>query len=310
MKLRDDAKKEAKLSGLESDFAVYRKLRNRVVSEVRKAKTCFYREKLDSCSGNPKQTWNTINSLLGRRHTVSPACVLTNEKLLSKPRDIAEHFAGFYEDKVTTLRSSMDQANDVPVYPGHTQRLRIGLTEQFTFQTVSGKDVHKVLSRLPDGKAPGKDDLDNKLLKMSAGAVAEPIAYIINLSFKTAKFPTRWKHAKVVPIPKDTSKPLSGTNSRPVSLLPACGKVCEILASEQIVSYLSQSGLQSEAQHAYRKYHDEWLHSMDNGMMTAVVLLDYSAAFDLVDHGRLLNKLSSCGFSEETVGWVQSYLSN
>ncbi|KAI8513880.1 hypothetical protein Bbelb_082040 [Branchiostoma belcheri] len=43
--------------------------------------------------------------------------------------------------------------------------------------------------------------------------------------------------------------------------------------------------------------------------MTSVVLLDYSAAFDLVDHTLLLRKLTRYGFSEEALSWTKSYLS-
>ncbi|KAI8491831.1 hypothetical protein Bbelb_302040 [Branchiostoma belcheri] len=189
----------------------------------------------------------------------------------------------------------------------------------FTLEAVTAQEVHKILSRLPDGKAPGYDGIDNKLLRICSDIIAQPLAYIVNLSFAKGTFPAKWKHAKVIPLLKDSSKPLSGQNSRPVSLLPTCGKVCEIIASEQIVSYFSQSGHQSEAQHAYRKLHstetvllkmtDEWLDSMDKGLMTSVVLLDYSAAFDLVDHTLLLRKLTRYGFSEEALSWTKSYLS-
>ena len=37
--------------------------------------------------------------------------------------------------------------------------------------------------------------------------------------------------------------------------------------------------------------HDRWLESFDNGEISAVLTLDMSAAFDLVDHNVLLEKL-------------------
>ncbi|KAI8499245.1 hypothetical protein Bbelb_230090 [Branchiostoma belcheri] len=334
MKLRDEAKRGAKASGFESDWAVFRKLRNKVVSLCRKAKTRFFRETFESCSGNARRTWNTINSLLGRKHTVSPTSIEADGKLLTKPKDIADHFAGFYEDKVNKLRSCIDftnangsssensHASDSHGSNSHSSNSHVlpGHQQSFTFDPVTGGDVHKILSQLQDCKAPGQDGIENRLLRMSSDTIAGPMAYIINLSFTTKTFPTRWKHAKVVPIPKDNRKPLSGPNSRPVSLLPACGKICESIAAKQIASYLLQSDCQSEAQHAHRKLHstetallkmtDDWLDNMDNGFMTAVVLLDYSAAFDLVDHNLLLQKLETYGFTEDALDWTESYLTN
>ncbi|KAI8486134.1 hypothetical protein Bbelb_362340 [Branchiostoma belcheri] len=97
-----------------------------------------------------------------------------------------------------------------------------------------------------------------------------------------------------------------------------CGKLCESIAAKQIASYvyLLQSACQSEVQHAYRKLHstetallkmtDDWLDNMDNGFMTAVVLLDYSAAFDLVDHNLLLQKLETYGFTKVAWDWTEN----
>jgi hypothetical protein len=47
---------------------------------------------------------------------------------------------------------------------------------------------------------------------------------------------------------------------------------------------------------------------MENGLLTGVALLDFSAAFDLVDHDLLLLKLKDYNFSEGAIDWIKSYL--
>lgn len=49
---------------------------------------------------------------------------------------------------------------------------------------------------------------------------------------------------------------------------------------------------------------------MDKSKLTFMVLLDLSKAFDSVDHKIVLIQLITLGFSENTVGWFFSYLSN
>ena len=49
---------------------------------------------------------------------------------------------------------------------------------------------------------------------------------------------------------------------------------------------------------------------MDVGRLTAVVLLDLSAAFDAVNHNILLNTLSPFGISGRALDWFTSYLSD
>ena len=44
--------------------------------------------------------------------------------------------------------------------------------------------------------------------------------------------------------------------------------------------------------------------------MTGMILIDLQNAFDTIDHDILLKKLSALGFSNNTIGWFKSYLSN
>ena len=55
---------------------------------------------------------------------------------------------------------------------------------------------------------------------------------------------------------------------------------------------------------------DNCLRKMENGLLTGVVLLDFSAAFDLVDHDLLLLKQKCYHFSDSAIDWIKSYLSD
>ena len=53
---------------------------------------------------------------------------------------------------------------------------------------------------------------------------------------------------------------------------------------------------------------DVWLEAFDNDDVTAVIMLDLSAAFDVVDHMILLEKLEIYGFEIKKILWMKSYL--
>ena len=55
---------------------------------------------------------------------------------------------------------------------------------------------------------------------------------------------------------------------------------------------------------------DEVLLNMDNGNICGAVFLDLTKAFDAVDHGILMTKLSTVGVSENSLAWFKSYLEN
>ena len=88
----------------------------------------------------------------------------------------------------------------------------------------------------------------------------------------------------------------------------------------QMMEYLYSHKLLHPNSHAYRKGHntttalasmyDIWTRSVDAGQATAAIVLDMSAAFDIIDRKLLLKKLSLMGFEENVVKWLDSYLSN
>jgi hypothetical protein len=52
---------------------------------------------------------------------------------------------------------------------------------------------------------------------------------------------------------------------------------------------------------------DDILRALDKGMMTLLILLDFSKAFDTISHNLLIAKLKYIGFSIDTIDWVNSY---
>lgn len=94
----------------------------------------------------------------------------------------------------------------------------------------------------------------------------------------------------------------------------------ERIVYEQIQNYFCINDLNTAHQHAYRKGYstataltqmtDEWLKEIDAGKIVGSVLLDFSAAFDILDHKLLIKKLHCYGFDRDSVAWINSYLTN
>ena len=189
----------------------------------------------------------------------------------------------------------------------------------FEFRPLSILEVQSCLENLPDSKVTGVDNIDNILLKTAAEFIAEPVTHIINCSYGSSIFPDQWKKAKLHPIPKDKKKAFEDMNSRPISLLNVLSKLQEKFAYQQMSHYLSEHKILVINRHVYRDNHstetalihltDQCLENMEQGLLTGAVMLDFSAAFDLVDHNLLLAKLKCYNFSDRAVGWICSYLS-
>lgn len=319
MLLRDESKFEARASGLLSDWAVYRKLRNHVVKLNRESKREYFLDAINNSRKDPKSMWNTINNLLGRSKYSTPSSIESNGLILTKPKDIANYFAKYFEEKVLKYRSDMSDPIDMVYVTESIDKIMAGKDCHFEFTSLNLSEVKKCLDNPPKSKAVGVDTIDNYLLKIASDIIAEPIRYILNCSFVNSTFPDKWKIAKLHPIPKDKKKPLEDVNSRPISLLNVLSKLHEKSAFQQIRQYLSDHKIMLMNQHGYRNNHstetaliqltDSCLENMEHGLITGIALLDFSAAFDLVDHNLLLLKLKSYNFSDCALNWIKSYLS-
>jgi len=110
-------------------------------------------------------------------------------------------------------------------------------------------------------------------------------------------------------------------NYRPVSNLSFLSKLLERVVQTRLQAFLDTNGLMPEMQYAYRRHHstetaatkvyNDLLSAADNGQLSALCLLDLTAAFDTVDHELLLLRLErQFGLRDSILQWFRSYLSD
>ena len=86
------------------------------------------------------------------------------------------------------------------------------------------------------------------------------------------------------------------------------------------MSHFSESKILTPVQHGFRLKHscesqvlittDEFIQNFESKTQTDVVVLDFSKAFDVVPHQRLLHKLDHYGIGGTTLNWIQNFLTN
>jgi hypothetical protein len=166
-------------------------------------------------------------------------------------------------------------------------------------------------------KSSPLDFIPTSLLKACCNTFCVFIANLANLSFQSGTFPSPFKTAQITPIVKrNESDPSS---YRPISNLNSISKIIERLALARLVAHVNQSSANNCVQSTYKKGHsikttllkltDNALHAMGNKQSTILVALDQSAAFDCIDHARLLSRLRGVfGVSGFAQNWLQSCL--
>merc|ERR1712105_280732 len=110
-----------------------------------------------------------------------------------------------------------------------------------------------------------------------------------------------------------------GLPERCVSKTPIGGKIIEKMIISEIehdtnksLNDPSQFGnvKGSSTTHYLIKLTNQAFKSTDKGLATTAITIDYSKAFDLVDHTTLINKLLELGVKRKVIKLVASFLRN
>ena len=146
----------------------------------------------------------------------------------------------------------------------------------------------------------------------------EILAKIVNSSFSQGIFPCALKSAHVVPIHKGGCK-TDVTNYRPISLLCSFSKIYEKLMHVRVLEFLDSNETLFESQYGFRpgmscehallNAQNKILQSINNKKIALLLLLDYSKAFDVIEHPILMKKLEHYGVTGVALRWFESYLS-
>ena len=325
---RDRLKEEAKqlalrdsTSGIVSDeqreaWAEFKTLRNKINNEKGNEENKFKKNILESNLDTPATTWRTAKMFMNWKCSGTPDQLEVDNVLETKAASIAEVMNNFFINKVRTIRRNMAEAPENLTECFNIMRNK---TCSLNIQHVPVKLVEKHLKNLKSSKSTGIDELDSFSVKLAANYIAAPVHHIITLSIMQRRFPTSWKLTKIIPLHKKLSR-LDPKNYRPVALLSPLSKILEKIIYTHIYNYFSNNKIFHSSLHGYRQHrstqtallqlYDHWVRAAGQGQVSGVVLLDLSAAFDLVDPQLLVKKLRAYGLDEDMCTWISSYLQN
>ena len=103
--------------------------------------------------------------------------------------------------------------------------------------------------------------------------------------------------------------------NRPISLTNTIAKVMERCMRKQLINFLEKHNLLNPRQHGFRanrscqsqliNHFEELVQDLESGYGSDTVYLDYSKAFDKVDHGLLYYKLHEIGIQGNVREWIK-----
>ena len=284
----------------------YNILRNRVQRYSKFLRRQYYENQLEGLrAGDPRDWWQKIKRLIGMSSVNNqPLVGLANQHCDGNILDLASRLNICFEE----VSSDLSQLS-----PDILNELIDDFGDDFFIEPDA---VERRLSKINIHKSPGPDGLPNWLLRDMASFLANPICAIFNASVKQSIVPQIWKQANIIAVPKVKPPVSIETDLRPISLTPTLAKQLEWFVGHRILEKVApqinerQFGVVQgrSTTHALVDILHHWHEALDAGKSVRSVFIDYTKAFDHLDHSILLNKCIALDIPHTVIKWLYSFL--
>lgn len=178
-------------------------------------------------------------------------------------------------------------------------------------------EVRNALHNIANNKAPGADGIPAELIKACGEEGIRVLTLICNKALENEEWPDDWKKSVYVPIPKK-GDPRVCDNNRIIALISHASKILLKIIQKRLENFAERE--LSETQAGFRTGRGtrdqianiRWImeRQREFGQDVYLCFIDYTKAFDCVDHRKLWATLREMGLSEHLIRMIKSLYDN
>lgn len=290
----------------------YKKFRNQVNKRIHSSKINYYKAKITSAANSSKDTWQVINDIVGKRKRASVDEIIM--KYIGRSNSLNELTNCFVSSFVSDVNSVI-----------HKCDIRTGpfvLFQEFQsmrMPRVHASDIITIIDKLDISKQPGLDRIRVRDLKLLKNVISPVLALMINLSLRSGVVPDSLKVAIVKPIYKKGDH-MEYSNYRPIAILPGIEQIEERCIANVLHDYLLNHKIINIHQFGFQKHKStsdllsifsDFINSkLNDNKHVLGLFIDFSKAFDTLNHSKLILALESIGIRGHLLRWFENYLEN
>lgn len=146
--------------------------------------------------GDPKKFWRTFDKVINKQNKNSIEQIKSPvDGELLNAKDSSEALNAFYTTIADQLVSLLPDIQNEPLIENVNSVLKLDLC-------ITPSKIKQILKDFTPLKSSGCLSISSRLYIDAFEVLAEPLAFIMNLSLRTEVFPSMWKCSIVTPIPK------------------------------------------------------------------------------------------------------------
>jgi hypothetical protein len=287
----------------------YKTLRNHINQLKTKLHAQSIQEQISNSDNTPKEAWKVFNSELGRKKSSSEIkCLNINGTVTYDKQIILNQLA----KEFVKIPLDHDKSESDISFSTTTE------DDEFRLEQITTEQVLTAIKKIKSNKPSGFDMIPCHVYKDFCDILAPIIAKLFTRSLQENTFPELMKMSIIRPLYKNKGSKSDMTNYRAIAIIPIIAKIFEIIVCNKLCDYLDKIKYFNASQHGFRKDHstlsavmtlvNEILENADEKNYTGVIYLDYTNAFNFVNHNMLLNKLKNAGLSVNLLQWFNTYL--